>query len=304
MRYSILLLPLSLLTACGDPPATDQASEVTDRTPVTVTHITNGPLHETVQLSASSAYLIKSPVRANITGYISEVHCAPGQRVGKGDLLFTLRTKESQSIGSAIQKLDSSFHFTGTLPVRASATGTLGPVDHVNGDYVQDGDVLATISDRSSFVFILSVPYELRGLLAANAQVKLTLPDGSRMQGMQGARLPLVDPTAQALQVPVHVSLTEDLPEGLTATAELDRSENKSTSYLPNEAILTDDTQEHYWVVRMANDSTAVKVPVTIGTHTKSATEIVAPVLGATDRILLTGNYGLPDSALVRIIGQ
>jgi hypothetical protein len=52
----------------------------------------------------------------------------------------------------------------------------------------------------------------------------------------------------------------------------------------------------------MINDSTAVKVPVKKGMETNDNVEIVSPSLSPTDKILLTGNYGLPDTAKVKMM--
>jgi hypothetical protein len=54
----------------------------------------------------------------------------------------------------------------------------------------------------------------------------------------------------------------------------------------------------------MINDSTAVKVPVKKGMETKDNVEIVSPALSSSDKILLTGNYGLPDTAKVKVLTQ
>src|SRR2546423_511747 len=76
--------------------------------------------------------------------------------------VFTLKTKEAQSIGNTISALDSSFKFSGIIPVRAGTSGYVAEVDHQAGDYVQEGEQLAVINDVNSFVFMLNLPYELR----------------------------------------------------------------------------------------------------------------------------------------------
>jgi len=51
--------------------------------------------------------------------------------------------------------------------------------------------------------------------------------------------------------------------------------------------------------VKMTNDSTAVKVPVKTGVETTGKVEILSPEFSPKDKILVTGNFGLPDTALV-----
>ena len=65
--------------------------------------------------------------------------------------------------------------------------------------------------------------------------------------------------------------------------------------------MLTDETQSQFWVMRLLNDSTAVKVPVTVGTQEKENVEIKKPLFSARDKILLSGNFGLDDTAAVKI---
>ena len=49
------------------------------------------------------------------------------------------------------------------------------------------------------------------------------------------------------------------------------------------------------------DDTVAIKVPIKKGLETADRVEILAPPLRTSDRILLTGNYGLPDTARVKI---
>jgi hypothetical protein len=53
--------------------------------------------------------------------------------------------------------------------------------------------------------------------------------------------------------------------------------------------------------MKMIDNNTAVKVPVIKGIETAGKVEILSPVLKPSDMILLTGNYGLPDTAEVVI---
>jgi len=54
--------------------------------------------------------------------------------------------------------------------------------------------------------------------------------------------------------------------------------------------------------MRLAKDSTAAKVPVSIGNSTTDSIEILSPILSPRELIVATGNYGLTDGAKVTII--
>jgi uncharacterized NAD(P)/FAD-binding protein YdhS len=70
---------------------------------------------------------------------------------------------------------------------------------------------------------------------------------------------------------------------------------------LPKAAVLSDETQSEFWVMKMISDSTAVKVPVKKGIETGDRIEILSPTFNPADKIIITGNYGLPDTAKVKI---
>jgi hypothetical protein len=53
--------------------------------------------------------------------------------------------------------------------------------------------------------------------------------------------------------------------------------------------------------MQMVDSTTAVKVPVKKGMETKDRIEILEPQFKAGDKILLSGNFGLPDTAKVKV---
>jgi hypothetical protein len=56
--------------------------------------------------------------------------------------------------------------------------------------------------------------------------------------------------------------------------------------------------------MKLLNDSTAIKIIVSKGFENNEEVEIINPVFLPSDRIVLTGNYGLPDTARVTIIKE
>src|SRR5205809_5569267 len=101
-RYTMLILLLALLDACGHKERKKDEVKVTEEaagTPVTVTTINTAPIVEYMELNATSTFLQKNYVKANINGYIQAVRTQQGQYVTRGQPLFTLITKEARSIG-------------------------------------------------------------------------------------------------------------------------------------------------------------------------------------------------------------
>jgi len=183
--FLFLLCLISWSTSCNNKKSESQVQEkeVDVRTPVTVTKITFEPLEDFIELNASSTYLQKITVKATTQGYIKSSSVKFASPVSAGQTIFSIKTKESESIGNTINKLDPSFHFNGINYIKTPASGYVTELNHQVGDYVQDGEQLAVISDSRSFVFILDMPYEYRQLVMGQKTVILTLPDGERLQG-------------------------------------------------------------------------------------------------------------------------
>ncbi len=167
------ILFLFVLASCnsGEPVAEEAVATV--QTPVTVTGIGQEPMKEFLELNATSTFLLKNYVKANANGYLQSAQVTPGQFVKSGQTLFTIKTKEAESIGNAVNRLDSSFKFTGTNIIKAGAGGFMSQLYHQSGDYVLDGEQLAVITELGSFVFIMDLPYELRPYVKVGKAVEV-----------------------------------------------------------------------------------------------------------------------------------
>lgn len=303
-RTYIALSLLILVAACkGKTDAGDGEDAKTDAiTPVTVTTVNDSTLVDYTSLNATSTFQQKNIVKANANGYVQNMHIQPGQYVNKGQLMFTIKTKEAQTIGNTINVLDTTFKFSGVNKIKAPDHGYLTQLNHQSGDYVQDGEQLAVISDRASFAFVMQLPYEMRSTVKNNQDVELTLPDGHKITGHVSAFMPSVDTTSQTQGVVIRINTDNTIPENLIAKARIIRSSKTNTQSLPKTAVLTNETQTDFWVMKLINNNTAVKVPVTKGIDAGDRVEIISPKFGPSDRIVVSGNYGLADTAKVQIV--
>lgn len=299
-QRSFLVIVVALYACNPEAPSEDTAVAV--QTPVTITSIKKESLTEYVELNATSAFLQKNYIKAPSNGYVEAVHVLPGQRVIKGETLFTVITKEAKVIGNSINKLDSSFKFSGVSRIRANASGFVSVLNHQQGDYVQEGEQLAVINDASSFVFVLNVPYELNQVVRKQPTVELTLPDGQRLKGFVSRAIPKVDSASQTQQMIIQVTPREQLPEDLIARVKILKAKHGNTVALPKAAVLSNETQNEFWVMKLVNDTTAVKIPVKKGIETREEVEILSPEFSPKDRFVLSGNYGLADTAKIKIV--
>ena len=115
MKVIVVLIIIQMVVSCGQKaadPSTDEPA-VKSRTPVTVTTMLYEPMEEDIVLNATSTFLQRSYVKANLNGYIKSVSIHFGSFVNNGQVLFSLKTKESEALGNTINKLDSNFKFSG-----------------------------------------------------------------------------------------------------------------------------------------------------------------------------------------------
>jgi len=304
-HYFVIGLAL-LLFSCQskDKAGDDDDTKVASQTAVTVTAVDSSALTDYIDLNATSTTLQKNYVKSNANGYIQEVNAQLGHDVKKDEVLFTIKTKEAQTIGNSINVLDTTFKFSGINKIRASAPGYISQISHQAGDYVQDGEALATISDRSSFVFLMQLPYELKQYVKAGQNVDLTLPGGTKITGSVSSFMPSVDTVAQTQGVVIKINAGQQIPENLVARARIVKASKSNTQSLPKSAILANETQTEFWVMKLINNTTAVKVPIKEGIQSGDRVEILSPKFSGKDKIIVTGNYGLADTAKVKIIAQ
>lgn len=280
-----------------------QDSAVNSATPVSVVFPTDTlSINNAISINATATYLLKSDVKANATGYITNLRINLGDNVRRGQILFSVQTKESRALGNTINKLDKSFRFSGVTSVLCPASGFVNSLNHQIGDYVQEGEILAGITDASSFGFVMNVPYEYHEMLINNKNLEINLPDGKTLQGHIAKLLPSVDPVSQTEKVLVKPNENISIPENLIVSINLKHQQNNTGIYVPKSAVLTDETQSKFWVMKLKNKDIAVKVDIVKGTENENYVQIVSENINLKDRIITSGNYGLENNAKVKVV--
>lgn len=298
------LIALLALISCSNSskPAAEEEEEATKvTTPVTLTSVTTGSISKVINLTATSMYLKKNTVKSSATGYITKISCNIGEYVKAGSLLYSIMTKEAEAL-SKFNKNNPEFAYSGEIKILAPTSGIISEVTKQANDYVTDGDQLCVIAEQSSLVFLLNVPFEQNKHAAIGTNCEILLPDSTRIPGTIISKLSAIDAISQTQSFVVNPRTNAQLPENLTAFVKLSESTNANTQITDKKCVLTDETMENYWVMKLINDSTAVKIPVKTGIVTDTQIEILSPVFDKLDRLVKTGNYGLPDTALVNII--
>ena len=283
---------------------TATSEEVTQvRTPFTITPVTLKAVTSTVDLPAVTTFMNKSIIRASTAGTIEKISITTGDFVTAGQLLFIIRTRESTAMGNSSMS-DTSLSFKGRINIISHKEGVISSISYQKGDFVQEGDELAVVSEQNSMVFILDVPFELDKYIEKNRNCTIVLPDNRKINGSITGKLPEMDMQSQTVRYVIKPISPGRLPANLIGTVSLVRSTNNKAIVLPKRAVLGDETQTKFWVMKLINDSVAIKINVSKGFESNDEVEITDPLFTATDRIILTGNYGLPDTARITIIRE
>lgn len=298
-RFGVFVIVpfFSLLAGCGGSQE-NREKEIQARVPVTVENIHTADVADYLELNATSSFLVKSMIKSPTAGYVEEITITQGDKVMKNQVLFKLRTKES----TALQN-DSlnPYALSGLITLKANLDGIILSVDHPRGDYIQEGEQLATIAVPSSFIYILDVPYESVSFIKLSNSCEISLPDGHTLKGRIYSRLPSITPGSQTQRYIIHPVETQNMPENLIVKIRILKRVIPNAVLLNKSCILADEVMQHFWVMKLVSDSVAVKILVTTGLSSGNDIEITSPAFAPTDLFLSSGNYGLGDTVKVII---
>lgn len=298
----IITAMIILLPSCKQKtPLSEEKLEVI--TPVTVTPVMFKTVTSTVDLPAITTFMNKSIIRSTTSGIIEKISIMQGDYVSEEQILFSVKTREAMALSNSMGN-DSSLTFKGLINIRSPKEGVINSVAYQKGDFVQEGDELASVSEQNSLVFILEVPFELDTYVEKNRKCTVSLPDGRKISGKITGKLPEMNMETQTIRYIIKPDVTRLLPGNLIASISLVKSTKDKAVVLPKPAVLGNETQTEFWVMKLIDDSTAVKIVVKKGFENNDEVEITEPLLLESDRILLTGNYGLPDTARITIIKE
>lgn len=275
------------------------------KVPVEVTTIGSGFVSDNLELFATTVYLNRNTILTPIPAYITAVHIKIGDRVKPGQILYELESKERKALGNTPVQFDSTLAGYGKIKVRSTGSGVITAVDRQQaGDYVLEGTSLCTIAAGSGMAFQVNVPFEFVQFTKTGNRCTIVLPDNTRHAAVFTTPLAAMNVGAQTQSILARTSDGLILPEGLIAKVLVSKGSENTSQVLPKASVLSDEMMQKFWVMKLINDSTAIKIPVVVGNKNKDEIEVLSPQFTANDRILTTGNYGLSDTALVKITAK
>jgi multidrug efflux pump subunit AcrA (membrane-fusion protein) len=300
VRTSWPLLLLSILTisllSCGKKDSEETETplkgvEVTAGSPVTT------KMNEYLDLNANTTFLSQEIVRATFLGFIIKTDKNLGDHVKKGDRLFSIKTKEA----SAVDSTDLGKQFNGLVNVYARTNGILTELSYQTGDYVTESDRLALIVDPSSLRILLNVPFQYSKNISKLELYPIILPDNKKFLAKVVKILPSIDAVNQTQSFILEPNTPINVPANLNLIVKIPLKTLVNAVALPKSAVVTNETESEFWVMKIINDSTAVKLDIKKGIETDSLVQIKEPALSTNDRFITEGAYGLPDTVNILI---
>jgi multidrug efflux pump subunit AcrA (membrane-fusion protein) len=295
--YSVIAISITLF-GCGSD--RNKSSEKDIKIPVSIVHPRMQTVTEYLTLNATTIFMHKATVRSTFQGYIEEAFKGVGDAVHVGDKLFRMQTKEAAASDS-LQLSVGAGMFKGYVDLTAKINGTITEVNYHAGDYVSDGEQLAKIGQPGSLRIVLDVPFQNMKQIKQYSKCEVAVPGSASYEAVVDKIVPSVDPTSQTQTVLLRMEGEKTLPENLNLIVRFPVNRITEATVLPKKSVLSNETQDRFWIMKLLNDSTAVGVGIEKGSETDSLVQILMPALTTTDRVVSEGAYGLLDTVRVFI---
>ena len=299
-KITLLLFTIYLLilfSSCHEQ-ASPQKEQV-PRASVKTTTIEQGDIESNLRLNGKTIYLKKNAIISPIAGYVLKINVKFGDIVEKNDVLFEIQTKENKALENAGLNTGNN----GIIKVLASSGGSISELTMTEtGGYVVEGGALCSIVENKDLMVQVNVPFEYNTLIKVGAGCKILLTDNTRFDGSIFKILPVINEADQTQKVLIKPITGRQLPENLNLTVLFVNIRHSKSYLVKKEALMTNETQSEYWVMKIISDSMAIKVFVQKGIENDSIVEVISSALNKNDIIVAEGAYGLPDSAVVKIV--
>jgi len=296
IRLLFTIFVLIWLSSCHEQSTTQ--IEKAPRASVKTTFIKQGDIENNLRLNGKTIYLKKNSIVSPIAGYVFKINIKFGDNVQKNDVLFEIQTKENKALRNA----DTYTGNNGIIKVLASSGGTVNelPINETGG-YIVEGGALCSIVESKDLMVQVNVPFEYNALLKMGTNCKISLSDDTRLDGTICKILPIINEADQTQSMLIKPNTIRQLPENLNLTVQFVNVRHSRSFLVSKEAVMTNETQNEFWVMKIVKDSMAIKVPIVKGIENDSLIEILSSGLNKNDVVISEGAYGLPDSTVVKI---
>lgn len=276
--------------------------ETTQKKPlpeVTITHPYLGNIKEIEEINGQVVFLNKTTIIAPISGYVTLVNAKLNDNISKGKLLYKIQTKESRTLQKANILPDKNF---GIISVYASATGNISNQNIPDaGVFVNEGIPMLKIIKNTDLAIQVNAPFALSELIKKQNDIEVVLPNKEVKKANFYKATPTVDAVSQTQNILFKLDKYSPLPENLNVLIKIPVLEKTNSTLISKDAVLTNETQDEFWIMKVNKDNLAIKIPIKKGIENNGKVEILEPKLHLDDKIIEKGAYGLADSIQVKI---
>jgi len=299
IQCSFVAVSVSLIISCSKGNEKESAVNV-KRIEVTAGSPIKKKMVEYADLNGNTVYLKQEIIRATFQGFIEKTIKNIGDNVKHGDLLFVIRTKESDAANNS-QINSGNQQFSGLVKITARTDGIITELNHQTGDFVSDGEQLALLVDPQSLRVMLEVPFQYTSSLSENNTYSVQLPDGKILGAKIVKRMPSIDPANQTQKFILELTSHTDLPANLNVIVKIPVKNFNKAIVLPKSSVMTNETQTEFWVMKIVNDTLSVKLDIQKGLEADGFVQIKEPIIDLKDRFVIEGAFGLSDTANISI---
>ncbi|SFZ94226.1 HlyD family secretion protein [Flaviramulus basaltis] len=265
---------------------------------VTVVAVQQNEIKEYLTFNGLTQYQKKENIRSNVTGYISWIKYKIGDNIHSGQTFASVRTKEQDALKEAVKIDPSLSKFVSPITIRSNVTGIFTALNITANDYVAEGDVLATVVQPKSLVIQVNVPYEYEKAIQIGSSCEIILQNGEVLNAKVTGTLPTIDLAAQS-QVFLIALPNANLPENLNVEVRTVYKEDATAMTIPKTALQTNELLTEYWVLKVVNDSMALKQKVEPLLKNDSLVQIKSEDIHVNDLVITKGGYQMQDSTIV-----
>jgi RND family efflux transporter MFP subunit len=317
-----LSIALLLLAACNAGSSEEETAaapaSLEAATPVRAAEVTRGTVTVHVGGPGRTQALREVHVRAPFTGQLVALDVNDGDTVRAGAEIGAIVAQNSHAalegakamVGSArtdAEKADAARALELAQAnlvrqvLRTPAGGVVLSHKANAGDFVTEGDEIASLADASSIAFVAEIAQH--DLPDIHPGAAATVELASARAPLAGIVHGLLPAGAESPSVPVRIDFARpgDARVGLFGTAAIVVAEHRDALLVPAAALLRDDVSGVSRIGVIADGGVLHWVAVTSGALADDQVEVAAPGLEAGARVAVSGHVGLPEGARVRV---
>jgi RND family efflux transporter MFP subunit len=321
LRRLASIVSLLGLAACpGKRESPEKSPEAAAAVPVRVQAVTLATFTETVASPGKTSTLAQQKLRTPFAGTLSELRVTDGDEVKRGQVLGTVVARDSEAALAGAREMQREASTPGEkadaaravalaernlvrAPLRATADGIVVSHAATAGDRVSEDGEIVTIAGSGSMVFVAEVPQPQLTRLRPGESAVVVL--AGRPEPLAGSVHDVLSAgNAADLTIPVRIDfhpIPARLPLGVFGEATITVGERRGAAAVPDASILRDDVTGVSRVALVTAQGKAHWIAVAPGLSEGGRTQIVSPPLAAGQRVVVSGQIGLPEGSLVVI---